>query len=159
MNPTTTTTTKETTTMTTYTFYKFDDLDARIGLALKGTLLAITILSEGTSRKGKPGAYTYTLRNPDRRKAAARLFGRPFVSLGIDDSVQYTRIGKAANDPASRIETRGTDVFSLFRQGGNFRFDAWAELRVNEIAGGLDDIAAGLDLVPVANRPLAVRWP
>ena len=39
MNTPTTTTTKETTTMTTYTFYKFDDLDARIGLALKGLSL------------------------------------------------------------------------------------------------------------------------
>ena len=139
-----------------FTFFKYDDLDARIGLAIQGGMLALVILAEGCSRSGKPGAYTYKRRNPDRRKAANSLFepvDNKAAGLTWLVGPVTVRAGKAANQPE---QVDGSDVLAAFRRGGNYAFHAWCNLESEESAA---DVAVTLGLVPCDNRPVAVTWP
>jgi hypothetical protein len=153
----------------TYTFFAFPDLNARIGLALNGDTIAVTFLSEGTSRSG---AGEYKRRNPDRRKAFDRLIRHPLFRP------HTARGGKAANPPEPvapwpwdgvfdpSVGKAGGPVLKAFRQGGNYRFDCWLSLD-RDLWGGqsapspslsLPDIAESMGLEPTKNRPVAVRW-
>ena len=137
-----------------FTFFKYDDLDARIGLAIQGGMLALVMLAEGCSRSGKPGAYTYKRRNPDRRKAANSLF-EPVDNKAAGVTV---RAGKAANLPE---QVDGSGVLAAFRRGGNYAFHAWCPIE-SEGAGFFEsvaEVAVTLGLVPCDNRPVAVTWP
>ena len=142
-----------------YSFFAFPDLNARIGLALDGDTLAVTLLSEGTSRSG---AGEYKRRNPDRRKAFRRLIEDPLFRP------HTTRGGKAANpaEPLWGSATLGSkcleDLLQAFRQGGNYRFDCWVSVSHWTVASSQDrtvaDYASILGLQPTQNRPVAVRW-
>jgi hypothetical protein len=143
----------------TYTFFAFHDLNARIGLALDGDTLAVTFLSEGTSRSGTG---EYKRRNPDRRKAFDRLIRHPLFRP------HTARGGKAANPPEPvapwpwdgvfdpSVGKAGGPVLKAFRRGGNYRFDCWLSLASPSLS--LPDIAESMGLEPTKNRPVAVRW-
>ena len=144
-----------------FTFFKYDDLDARIGLAIQGGMLALVMLAEGCSRSGKPGAYTYKRRNPDRRKAANSLFepvDNKAAGLTWLVGPVTVRAGKAANLPE---QVDGSGVLAAFRRGGNYAFHAWCPIE-SEGAGFFEsvaEVAVTLGLVPCDNRPVAVTWP
>lgn len=169
------------------TFYAFPGLDARIGLALVDDQLAVTFLAEGCARYGKAGAYTYKRRNPDRRKAFARMFLPENTWPKLQPHM--ARGGKAANGcrPMGGKSDRNATLLKAFRKGGNFRFDCWAPIfasvwetavwnkfmdtdpTLGEIIKArraksdafyrptLDEIATVLGLEPTKNRPVKAR--
>tara|TARA_Y100000310_G_scaffold281193_1_gene301517 strand:- start:1498 stop:1923 length:426 start_codon:yes stop_codon:yes gene_type:complete len=140
--------------MLNYTFYALPTLDARIGIAVEGGRIAFTFLAEGCSRKGKEGAYTYTRRNPDRRKAANALFCLAKLGSVVCGALRC-RGGKAINGPDKPATI--AEALALFRKGGNYRF----ELQGTATDLDLDTaeaIAEALGLEPVANRPIKVNW-
>ncbi len=137
------------------TFYRFPDLDARIGVYDDGTAMTlvdghwkttrthVAFLAKGSAYKG---GLLYR-RNPDRTAAVDRL-----LPLLAPDSV---RIGKAANGPVYVYEVGQTPAETLARArkaysaGGNYRFDV---LHVD----ALDPEAIGL--VPCENRPVPLAF-
>lgn len=135
-----------------FLFFRYPDLDATIGIATNGTTVAITLLAEGCSRKGQPGAYSYTRRNPDRRKAAARLLQELLEYAGCVPMA--TRGGKASNGPVVCTGHPLTD----FRKGGNFRFVLWI-YGYGLFASGVESGAQRIGLIPTTNRPVSPTWP
>ena len=140
--------------MTSYTFFKFPDLDARIGLARddSGERLAVALLRQGGSQIKKAGKVVgHKYHNKDRRAASRRLFEHPAFAAMCEPVA--IRNGKAANPPQA-IE--GLQELELaYRGGKNFRFDFWCSVSPHMT---VDHFAEELGLVPVKNRPLAVLW-
>ena len=132
------------TTEITFETFTYPELNARIGIAVSGQNIAITFLSEGCSRSGKPGDYKYTRRNPARRKAAARLFEGPLSEL---IEIHTARAGKK-DSPAVCVSFNedATQPLAAFRSGGNYRFDLWGVCADGTTA---EEIADALGLVPV----------
>ena len=140
-------------------FYRWPDLDARIGIYEEGDALTlvdghwtstrthIAFLAKGSAYKGTGAARKLYKRNPDRTAAVDRL-----LPLLAPDSV---RIGKTANGPAYVYEVGQTPTETLARarkaysKGGNYRFDV---LHVD----ALDPEAIGL--VPCENRPVPLAF-
>ena len=139
----------------TYSFFKHPDLDATIGLAIDGDRIAVVLLSEGCSRSGKPGAYVYKRRNPDRRKLANLLLP-PDGLLSSVLKVHTVRAGKTAQEP---VACDNAGALKAFRSGGNYRVDMWATSAQPWVdAVEVYVIAEHLGLVVAKNRPVAVRW-
>ena len=138
--------------MNTYTFFKVPKLDARVGLAVEGGMLALVLLAEGCSRKGKEGSYTYTRRNPDRRKVAKYLFEHHRVDHFVGGTT--VRAGKKTNLPEHR-----SDALAAFRKGGNYAFHLWGTLPSTRGQWTAAQVAEHFGLVPCENRPVSVTWP
>lgn len=134
-----------------FSFYRLPSFNARIGIAVDGTTIAYTFLAEGCSRKGKPGAFEYTRRNPDRRKAASALLCD--AKIGATIRKVKVRGGKAINGP-EEVETVA-DALSAFRRGGNYRFELQGETADRDLATA-EAVAGALGLDAVDNRPVSV---
>ncbi len=128
-------------------FYRFPDLDARIGVYDDGTRTHVAFLAKGNAYKGTGAARKLYKRNPDRTAAVDRL-----LPLLAPDSV---RIGKKDNAPFYVYEVGQTPVETTARarkaysKGGNYRFDV---LHID----ALDPEAVGL--VPCENRPVPLAF-
>ena len=138
----------------TYSFFKHPDLDATIGLSIDGDQVAVVLLSEGCSRSGKPGSYTYKRRNPDRRKLANLLLP-PDGLLSSVLKVHTVRAGKTAQEP---VPCDNAGALKAFRSGGNYRFDMWATADPSVAGSEPYWVASVMGLVDAKNRPVAVRW-
>ena len=146
----------------TYLFYRYPNLEATIGLATSGCRASIVLLATGNSRSGKAGEYTYTRRNPDKRKAAERLAydicNREYVDadgLKATDFVEHkTRSGKSDQAPqecSGSIES----IIKAHRAGGNHAFHVCLTLPTQLTP---DQLAEWLALEPPQNRPVKARW-
>ena len=134
------------------TFYRFPDLDARIGVHVDGHRLHLAFLAKGNAYKGTGAARKLYARNPDRTAAVDRIL--PMVNgpelRGYVDSV---RVGKTANGPSVITDTMD-GVRRSYSRGGNYRWDALVILAPDD-PSTLADITAVLGLVPCENRPVA----
>lgn len=135
-----------------YEWFAYDGLDANIGLAASGYVLAIHVASTG----GQAGA----VRNKDRSQACARLLSalREQVPSAV---VLGARIGRK-DTPLVRIEgqlfsaSAYAGLEAAFKQGTTFRFDFWLKCsHYVEITA----LATALGLVPTENTTMAVSWP
>ena len=134
------------------TFYRYPDLDARIGVhvdvAPGSVRVHLAFLAKGNAYKGTGAARRLYKRNPDRTAAVDRLL----PMLAPSGFIGMVRVGKTANPPVV-ITNTGDAVRRSYSQGGNYR---WDELAILDPSGPATagDIAAALGLVPCENRPV-----
>ena len=132
------------------TFYRFPDLDARIGIHVDGCRVHIAFLAKGNAYR----AGVLYKRNPDRTAAVDRLL----PALDSERTwVKRVRIGKTANKPI-RVDSVQA-ARKAYSKGGNYRFDVMAfavESHENHIYEALDLEALGL--IPCDNRPVPVAF-
>mgnify|MGYP004452117651 CR=1 FL=1 len=156
-----------TTTTDHLTFFRFPDLDARIGLAIKGRRLAISFLAAGTSRSSDgEGGFAYRRRNPDKRAAQERLL-RTLKAVSdaglVLDATRVLLVGQvlSVRFGASTNLVEHSPAYDLVgkmaKAGGNYRLDLAIE-KGPGVVGGVDGLGALFGLVPTDNRPVAARW-
>lgn len=134
-----------------YSFYTYEVGLAEVGLATRGTLLAVHLPSSGGSKTGH--------RNPGRPQLFERLLSE-LRAVHPNALVVECRLGRSdtpvrvVDEPLS---SSGADVLeTAFRDGGNFRFDFWLQLTDERTAA---EVASGLGLVSGIDRHIKVRWP
>ena len=131
------------------TFYRFPDLDARIGLIMRDNQGApdvhVAFMAKGNAYKGTGTARKLYKRNPDRTAAVDRLLAALADSGHIFLCARY---GKASTPIAYPGE--GTPR-ALYSKGGNYRFDL-----LFERMGDIDPEALGL--IPCENRPVPTAF-
>ena len=121
------------------TFYRYPDLDARIGIHVDLARVTVSFLAQGSAYKG---GELYR-RNPDRTAAVDRLLPALFLDMA--------RAGKKGSAPFSvydvgQAEAKTTErARKAYSKGGNYRFDV---LHI----GRIDPESLGL--VPCENRPV-----
>lgn len=129
------------------TFYRFPDLDARIGLLMDGDQVHVAFMAKGNAYRGTGTARKLYKRNPDRTAAVDRLL--PL----LDGSCEFVavRVGKTANEPDYAYTM--SEARKAYSRGGNYRFDL-ALLTRPECRVDVD----ALGLIPCDNRPVPVAF-
>lgn len=134
-----------------YTFYTYKVGLAEVGLANRGTFLAVHLPSSGGSTNGH--------RNPGRSDLFKRLMGELRISYP-NAEVTECRFGRS-DTPVRVVDAQvgkgGVEVLEeVFREGGNFRFDCWLRLDDEQSPA---TVAAALGLVEGVDRRIEVLWP
>ena len=134
-----------------YAFYTYKVGLAEVGLASRGTLVAVHLPSSGGSTNGH--------RNPGRSDLFKRLMGELRISYAAAE-VTECRFGRS-DTPVRIVDMQvgkgGAEVLEeAFREGGNFRFDYWLRLEDEQSPA---TVAAALGLVEGVDRRIEVLWP
>jgi hypothetical protein len=135
-----------------YDWFRYDGLDADLGFASSGYVLAIHVASSG----GQAGA----ARNKDRSEAFARLLSG-FQEQVPTAVVLAARLGRK-DTPVVRFEGQiqadlaFKGLEDAFRKGAAFRFDFWLKCShfVETTA-----LATALGLQPTENAQMTATWP
>ena len=139
-----------------YTIFKAPGIDARVAIAIQGTLIAISLLAKGRSRKADR---TYVLRNPERRALWLQVLEslRTNPTIYVLFALRATRGGKS-DSPIKRYSGINMDgARKAYSASGNYRYDLVIDSGVEY---SLNDLTEHLGLVPdpTARPPKDVRW-
>jgi hypothetical protein len=149
------------------TFYRFPDLDARIGLRIVrtrrssmcyGDRLEVAFLAKGNAYKGTGTARKLYKRNPDRTPAFHR-----FVD-GVEGRVVALTARHGKKDTPRQevsLNHEADHLRRLYSAGGNYRFDVVLDLTAITPSGRpveLGDVADALGLIPCDNRPVPTAF-
>ena len=138
-----------------YTIFKAPGIDARVAIAIQGTLIAISLLAKGRSRKADG---SYVLRNPERRALWLQVLDslrNPTIYVLF--ALRATRGGRADSTTQHHSGAGMDGAKKAYSASGNYRLDIVIDSGVEY---SLEDLAEHLGLVPdpTARPPKGVRW-